>query len=237
MAKFKFKTRELLSRFPILDTIRMNFLEWVCSDGTSFFDRSYRVSKIYSPGAWELLKEGESRKPVIWSFYHGRMVGALGLKPRSRLKILMSPSRDGEMIARAGVRLGFSIARGSSKQGAVRGALELIDAVKDGKDLVFMVDGPRGPRFEVKPGIIRMAEMTQLPIVPFVCSARGTYWMGSWDRFMAPKWSTPIVYLFGEPLAVPAGISDDEQAELCLELQKRMEHIRRHADNFWAFSN
>ncbi len=232
MAKL-FKTRELLSRFPILDTLRMNFLEFVCSDGTTFFDKSYRIVKCFHPEAARLLEEGAERKPVIWSFYHGRMVGALGLKPRSRLTILMSPSRDGEMIARAGTRLGFSIARGSSKQGAVRGGLELMDAVKNGQDLVFMVDGPRGPRFEVKPGIIRMAEMTQAPILPFVCSARSTWWMKSWDRFLAPWWSTPIVYIFGEPLYVPEGASDELQAELRAELEARMEHIRKHADNFW----
>ena len=235
MAKL-FKTRELLSRFPILDTVRMNFLEFWCSDGTSFFDRSYRIIKFFEPGAAELLEEGADRKPLIWSFYHGRMVGALGLKPRKRLTILMSPSRDGEMIARAGSRLGFSIARGSSKQGAVRGGLELMDAVKEGQDLVFMVDGPRGPRFEVKPGIIRMAEMTQCPILPFVCCARSTWWMPSWDRFLAPWWSTPIVYIFGEPLRVPKGATEEEQAQLQKELQNRMDHIRTMADSFWPVS-
>ncbi len=229
----RIKIRELLSRFPILDTIRMNFLEVVCSDGTGFFDRSYRIIKFYAPGAQEVLAEGENRKPVIWSFYHGRMVGALGLHPRRRLTILMSPSRDGEMIARAGIRLGFSIARGSSKQGAVKGGLELMDAVKNNQDLVFMVDGPRGPIFEVKPGVIRMAEMTQAPIVPFVCSARSTWWMKSWDRFMAPWWSTPIVYIYGEPMRVPKGASDEEMTQLQAELQKRMEQIRVQADQFW----
>lgn len=229
-----FKTRELLSRFPILDTIRMNFLEIVCSDGTSFFDRSYRIIKFFSPKAAELLAEGPQRRPVIWSFYHGRMVGALGLHPRKRLTVLISPSRDGEMIARAGTRLGYSMARGSSKQGAVKAGLGMMDAIKEGQDLVFMVDGPRGPIFEVKPGIIRMAQMTQAAIVPFVCSARSTWWMRTWDRFLAPWWSTPIVYIFGDPLLVPADAGEDELERLRLELQKRMEHIRIKADSFWS---
>ena len=232
-----FKIRELLSRFPWLDTVYMNSLEFICSDGTTLFDRSYRIIKFFAPGAARLLAEGESRKPVIFAFYHGRMVGALGLKPRSRLKILMSPSRDGEMIARAGARLGFSIARGSSKQGAVKGALQLVQASRKGLDLVFMVDGPRGPRFEVKQGVIRMAEMTQLPVIPFVCNARASMWMKSWDRFMAPCWGTPIVYIFGEPLYVPVGISDEEEARLAAQLSRQMEHIRNHADNFWPCSN
>lgn len=229
-----FKSRELLSRFPWLDTVRMNFLEWVCNDGLGFWDRSYRILKIFEPGAANLLQENVERKPLIWSIYHGRMVGTLGLRPRKRLTILISPSRDGEMIARGAKGMGFSIARGSSKQGAVRGALELIDAVKDGQDLVFMVDGPRGPKYTVKSGVIRMAEMTQVPILPFVCSARSTWWMPSWDNFMAPWWSTPIVYIFGEPLHVPKGADEAEQEALRVELENRMEHYRQMADKFWT---
>lgn len=231
-----FKTRELLSRFPVLDTIRMNFLEFVCSDGTSFFDRSYRIIKFYSPGAAALLQEGQGRKPVIWSFYHGRMVGALGIKPRKRMTVLISPSRDGEMIARAGTRLGYSMTRGSSKQGAVKAGLGLMDAIKTGQDLVFMVDGPRGPIYEVKPGIIRMAEMTSAPIIPFVCSARSRWWMRTWDRFLAPWWSTPIVYIFGEPLYVPKGACSDEQEELRLKLENRMRFILEKSESFWKHS-
>lgn len=229
----RFKSRELLSRFPWLDTVRMDFLEQVCNHGTSFFDRSYRIIKIFAPGASTLLEEGEGREPLIWSIYHGRMVGALGIKPRKRMTILISQSRDGEMIARGAKGLGFSTARGSSKLGAVRGALELVDAVKDGQDLAFMVDGPRGPKFSVKSGIIRMAEITQIPILPFVCSARSTWWMPSWDRFMAPWWSTPIVYIFGEPLHVPKGADEDEQERLRIELEQRMEFCRKMADDFW----
>lgn len=231
-----FKSRELLSRFPWLDTVRMNFLEVVCNHGLAFWDRSYRIIKIFAPGAAALLQEGSDRKPLIWSIFHGRMVGTLGIRPRKRMTILISPSRDGEMIARGAKGMGFSIARGSSKQGAVRGALELIDAVKNGQDLVFMVDGPRGPKFSVKPGVIRMAEMTQVPILPFVCSARSTWWMPSWDSFMAPWWSTPIVYIFGEPLYVPKGADDAMQEDLRLELEKRMEHCRQIADKFWPAS-
>lgn len=231
-----FKSRELLSRYPWLDTVRMNFLEVVCNDGLGFFDRSYRIIKIFAPGAQKLLEENGDRKPFIWSIYHGRMVGALGLKPRSRMTILVSQSRDGEMIARGAKGMGFSIARGSSKQGAVRGALELVEAVKQGQDLAFMVDGPRGPKFQIKPGIIRMAEMLDIPIMPFVCSARSTWWMPSWDSFMAPWWSTPIVYIFGEPLHVPKGCSDEEQERLLAELQARMEHCRKAADAIWPQS-
>ncbi len=232
----KFKMRELLSRYPWLDTVRMNFLEWVCTDGIGFFDRSYRIVKFVAPGAAKLLTGDATRQPLIMAIYHGRMVGLLAVQPRKRVTILISPSRDGEMIARGMLGMGYSVVRGSSKQGGVKGALELIDAVEEGQDLAFMVDGPRGPKFVVKPGIIRIAEMTQVPIVPYVCSSRSTWWMGSWDRFMAAWWSTPTICMYGEPLYVPKDASPELQEELRLQLESRMEHMRMHTDNFWAIS-
>lgn len=230
------RTRELLSRYPWLDTIRMNFLGWVCNHGTTFFDRSYRIIKFMPKETSELLKVGPERRPVTYAIYHGHMVGALGLKPRSKLTILVSQSRDGEMIARGCHGLGFATARGSSKLGAVKGALELVEAVNAGQDLAFMVDGPRGPKFEVKPGVIRMAEITGTPIVPFVCSARSRWLMPSWDRFVAPLWSTPIIYVYGNPIHVPMSCTESMRQELLKQLQESMEHLRQKADGFWPLT-
>lgn len=231
MAKL-FRTRELLTKYPWLDAVRMKFLAWVCNHGTTFFDVSYRILKIFAPGCRELL-ETKDRNPVIFAIYHGRMVGALGLIPRKKLTILISQSRDGEMIARGAEGLGFSVARGSSTLGAVKGALEMVDAAKRKQDLAYMVDGPRGPRFEVKVGIIRLAEMTGLPIVPFVCCGRTAFWMKSWDRFLAPWWATPLLYLYGEPLNVDPDLSEERREELRLELESRMNSLRECGDRIW----
>ena len=195
------KLRNLFMRFPALDGWRLNWLAHICTGGPSFFGGSYNITRVMSPGAEACLRElqsvGCSRKPVIFALYHGRMVGLLVLEPRDKVTILISQSRDGEIIARACRALGFSIARGSSAVGGFKGALELVAQAESGQSIAFTVDGPRGPMHKVKAGIIRLAELTQLPIVPFVCRARTTYWMKSWDRFMAPFWATPIVYLFG----------------------------------------
>lgn len=226
------RTRELLSRYPWLDAVRMKFLAWVCSDGIGFFDRSYRTLKVMSPGAAKLLKDPQ-RKPVTFAIYHGRMSGALEIKPRARLNILISNSRDGEMIARGCLAMGFSVSRGSPTLGAVKGALNLIDAAQQGQDLAFMVDGPRGPRYAIKPGIVRMAELAGTPIVPFMACARQAFWSPSWDSFMAPGWATPIVYLFGDPIDVPAGAGEGDRQEILELLQARMEHLRETADKIW----
>lgn len=234
MAKFKFKTRELFTRYPALDRLRTNFFVWWCNHGTTFFDRQYRRMRVIAPSAREYVVDG---KPCLYAVYHGSMIGLLGLHPRRRLTILISNSRDGEIIARACHGLGFSTARGSAGRGGVKGTLELIDAARQGQSLAFMVDGPRGPRHEVKVGVVRIAQMTGLPIVPIVVSSRTAWWTRSWDRFNASSWGAPMMTIFGEPIDVPQGAGEIEIEKLRLQLEERMRELHADGENVWPLSD
>ncbi len=229
-----FSTRQLLNRYPWLDKMRMDALGWICNHGSSFYDHSYRWFTLIAPGARRRIEV--ERKPFIIALYHGRMVGTLNLRPRERMTILISESRDGEMIARGCLGMGFSVARGSPAKGAVKGTLALLSAAESGNNLVFMVDGPRGPIFSVKPGIVRLASMSGLPIVPWVTSTRHSWVMGSWDRFFAPCWGTPIISILGEPIHVPADAGDDEIENYRLELATAMEKMRAATDTVWPLT-
>ncbi len=201
--------------------------------GIGFFDRSYRLIRIISEEAYPYLVNNNN-KMAIFAIFHGRMVGVLGLvNLRHKLTILVSQSRDGEMIARGVTGLGFTVARGSPSYKAVQGTRELLQAVKQGQSLAFMVDGPRGPIDKVKPGIIRLAQMANLPIIPFVCSARTCWWFPSWDKFMGPLWASPIVYVYGKPIVVPLELNEIEQENIRLELENQMKALKEKADQFW----
>jgi lysophospholipid acyltransferase (LPLAT)-like uncharacterized protein len=190
---------------------------------------------VIAPGARKFLDEG---KPVLIGLYHGRMVGLLRVgRRRDELTILVSRSRDGEIISRALLNLGFNLARGSPGRRAVEGAKQLIDASRAGQTLVMTVDGPRGPQQEVKPGIIRIAEMTGLPIVPFVSRARTNWWFWGWDLFMGPFWSTPMVYLYGEPIAVPPDCDEDQREEYRRRLDESLSSLRMTAEDYWQGSS
>lgn len=231
MAK-KFRFRELLTRYPLLDALRLRILVAICNHGTRFVDSSYRVTKIISPSARPYV---DGQAPALFALYHARMVGVLQLvQPRHKITILVSRSRDGEIIARALEALGYSLARGSPAHKAVEATMQMIRAARSGQHLAVMADGPRGPIHRVKTGVVRLAELTGLPIVPFVCSARSAWWFWGWDRFMGPLWGTPIVHLVGDPLPVPSGISDGERETLRLELESRMNHLRKLADSYWT---
>lgn len=239
----KIRLRDIFLKYPLLDGFRRSVLVGVCKTGTLFSTSTYPVATFYPPetrpyldNIWEendKNADADQSKPAIFAIYHGRMVGLPGLKPNKRLTILISNSRDGEIIARALQEIGFSTARGSPAHGGVRGALEMKTAAKGNNRLAMMVDGPRGPRYEVKPGLVRLAEITGLPIIPFVAHARQTYWMDSWDNFMAPWWCTPMVYIFGQPIDIPKGMSEAESDNLTALLQRRMDKMREMGAAFF----
>ena len=246
----KIRLRDIFLKYPLLDRFRRSVLVSVCKNGTLFSTSTYPVTAFYPPetrpyldNIWEENAENgagktdidaaDTSKPAIFAIYHGRMVGLPGLRPKSKLTILISNSRDGEMIARALQEIGFSTARGSPAHGGVRGALEMKTAAKANSRLAMMVDGPRGPRYEVKPGLVRLAEITGLPIIPFVTHTRQNYWMDSWDNFMAPFWGTPMLYIFGHPIDIPKGISQEESDSMTALLQTRMDKMREMAASFF----
>jgi lysophospholipid acyltransferase (LPLAT)-like uncharacterized protein len=227
----KFRFKNIAAKIPVIDRARLAVLAGICNHGTQFFDRSWKITKIVAPETQQLLDE---EKPVLIALYHGRMVGLLKvLRNRKRLTILVSRSRDGEIIARALQGMGFSLARGSPGRGAVEGAKQLVDAARRGQSLAMTVDGPRGPKHEVKPGIIRIAEMTGLPIVPFVSRSRSSLWFWGWDKFMGPVWSTPTVYLYGEPIEVPPNASNEEREQIRAYLEQRLTELRNAGEQYW----
>jgi len=220
-----------MTRFPLLDRLRLQVLIGICDHGTRFFDDSYRVTRVISPAAKPYT---DGQQPALFVLYHARMVGMLQLvQPRNKITILVSRSRDGEIIARALEAIGYSLARGSPAHKAIEATMQMIRAARSGQHLAVMADGPRGPIHTVKQGVIRLAELTGLPVIPFVCSARSAWWFWGWDRFMGPLWGTPIVYIYGDPLHVPANVSEEERESLRLELDSTMSHMREMAENYW----
>lgn len=233
----KLRLRDVFLRYPALDRIRRSVLVNICGHWHKPFTDSYHITRIFPESARPYVEntwgtEGEI-KPAIFAIFHGRMVGLLGIKPRHKLTILISHSRDGEVIARAANVMGFSTARGSPAHGGTRGALEMVTACQSGQRLAFTVDGPRGPAYSVKEGIVRLAEITEMPIVPFVCQVRTHYVMKSWDSFMGPFFGTPSLYLFGEPIHVPRNLSDEERRQITKRLEEVMTNMRASARAFF----
>ncbi|MBI3608024.1 MAG: DUF374 domain-containing protein [Nitrospirae bacterium] len=130
--------------------------------------RTMRLETVNAEAIMARWRRGEAS---IIAFWHGRQLMLPLAYHGSGLTILISRHRDGELISRAMVAFGFSAARGSTTRGGAVGLRALVDAGRKGRDVAVTPDGPRGPREVVQPGVIQLARLTGLPIVPLAFGA------------------------------------------------------------------
>ena len=153
--------------------------------------------------------------------YHGR-----------RISVLVSQSRDGELIARTVARLGIDSSRGSTTRGGTAGMRALLRKAQAGYDLAFTPDGPKGPASVVQPGVILAAAATGLPIQPVAMAASRCRRLRSWDRFVVPLPGARVHFVYGEPLAVARrGGPEASPAGAAAELARRLNEAEAEAES------
>src|SRR5437879_7394376 len=113
----------------------------------------------------------ESGRGVIIAFWYSRQLMMPLCYGGSRLYILISEHRDGELIHRIVRRFGFNTIRGSTTRGGARALRQMSRLGRTGADLAVTPDGPRGPRFVAQPGVVELAKLTGLPIIPLTFAA------------------------------------------------------------------
>jgi len=133
--------------------------------------------------------------------------------------VLASEHADGEMMGQTIRRLGYGHVRGSSTRGGARAIRELVVKLEEGLDLGITVDGPKGPRFVVKPGPLEIAKLSGAAIVPITASSRKHWTFQSWDAFEVPKPFSFVSVRYGAPVFVSpdAGADDIESSRTALE--------------------
>ena len=166
-------------------------------------------------------------EPCIYAMWHAHQCCIHGLKNRSKTNVLISRSKDGEVIARVVGKWGFKLIRGSKgRKGAVEASMQMIDALKNGENCAMMADGPRGPAKVVKDGAIKIAKMAGVPIVPIYWYSENFNWLKlpSWDGLRMPVLDVRLINLYGEPIYVTG---DEEEARQ--KLQASLEDLERRA--------
>lgn len=177
---------------------------------------------------------------VIVAIWHQRLLLGLGYVTKFRNFepiIMISQSRDGDLAARLAERLGLMPVRGSSSQGGATALAAILGALKKNPAVIHIVDGPQGPRGEVKPGLISMAQLSGAVILPLIVSAKKAWILGSWDRFLVPKPFSELTIEWGQPLAVPRGIDPSEDEDLRREIERRLTEGYAEADLRYAWKH
>jgi lysophospholipid acyltransferase (LPLAT)-like uncharacterized protein len=124
------------------------------------------------------------------------------------------------------------VVRGSSSKGGAGGLKGLIDAVdKGGFNASLAVDGPRGPIFRVKPGILKLAQATGVPLVPGAASANFRHvFKKAWNRSYLPLPFARGVIVYGEPIYVPKDLSDEAFETYRLKLETELLRLKAKAE-------
>ena len=140
---------------------------------------------------------------------------------------MASESFDGEWIGRIIRKFGFAKIGGSSSRGAVRGLMSMRREVEQGWTVAFTIDGPRGPRYVVKPGPILLASSTGIPMVAFHIALENPWILKTWDRCMIPKPFSRALLRVSNQMFVPP---DADREKYVAELQARLEQVRDFAE-------
>ena len=145
---------------------------------------------------------------------------------------LLSPSKDGDLLADFSKKLGFVIARGSSSRGGKQGSEQMVDFLNTGGRIATTVaDGPQGPALRAKPGLVRIAQKSGVHLMPLIWSATRV-WMfkGAWDRTIIPKPFSKILISASEPYLIPRTAEGEEFDAHVKDMERTLNYMTRDVD-------
>jgi lysophospholipid acyltransferase (LPLAT)-like uncharacterized protein len=163
---------------------------------------SWRIRLVHEE-RWRPLYE--ARRPHVFLLWHEVLLPLLWQHRDQGVAIVVSEAREGQYLADFALSLGYRTVRGSSTRGAARALLGAVRELQEGRAVAFTPDGPRGPRRELKPGVVAAAQRAGAVIVPIHARASRAWRLHSWDRFMIPKLAARVTITYGRPFEVAEG--------------------------------
>lgn len=193
-----------------------------------------KTLRVRLVGHEELFVRLQRQEQAILAFWHNRLLMMPLVAPPQPICVMVSAHRDGEIAVRALRRWNIQAVRGSARRGGAHGLLQLVRAYRRGLNLAVVPDGPTGPCYVAKVGVIHLARLTGAPIYPVSYAASRAARLRSWDRLLVPLPFARVAVVVGEPLYV-AGDEDPGQIEnLRVDLENRMNALNHTAEAYLA---
>jgi len=168
----------------------------------------------------------KQKKSVIYSFWHNRIFYMTYFLHREshtkglQLSVLISRSKDGDLIAGVVKLLKGNLVRGSSSRGGHSAFLGMLKSSREGYAIAITPDGPKGPKYHFKPGAVDLSSRGQIPILPLSCSFEKAWVFNSWDKFMVPKPFSTVHVRIGNPVQVEPDAGRDK-------IRKYQDHLNQ----------
>jgi lysophospholipid acyltransferase (LPLAT)-like uncharacterized protein len=203
----KLKVSPALARPVVSSLVRTLALTW-------------RIRVVHEE-RWRSVRD--DGQPVVFLLWHEVLLPLLWQHRGQGVVIVVSEARDGQYLSDLAGSLGYRAVRGSSTRGGTRALLGAVRELQAGRSIAFTPDGPRGPRREIKPGVIAAAQRGGGVIVPLHAEADRAWRLHSWDRFMIPHPLSRVLITYGRPFSIPAG--EDAFAEGLAQAALRLDEV------------
>ena len=181
-----------------------------------------RKRVILKGNAGEIL----GKKQCIIALWHNRTftpcyVYRYCVDSKVPMSMLTSASKDGALLSTVAGDYGMRTVRGSSHRRGAVGFRDMLRELNEGCCMCITPDGPKGPRYKSRAGVIRLASVSGLPILP-LCVDIPSCWRikKAWDGFVIPKPFSRVNVLVREPLHVPRDIDEETQKEYMEKLDE-----------------
>ncbi|GAB4271075.1 MAG: hypothetical protein Kow0029_08370 [Candidatus Rifleibacteriota bacterium] len=183
-----------------------------------------RLKKV---GFEKFLAAAAGPRPAVIVSWHNSLVSSIYCHRRRNVVIMTSLSQDGDLLTQILYHLGYKCVRGSSSRGGMRGLLEMVKLMRSGMNGAITVDGPRGPRHEVKPGAVLVSQKAQAMLVPIGLAFSSCIRLNNWDKTEIPLPGSKVVMVTGDPFLIASDLSVEEGCRL---IKNKIEECERQAE-------
>ena len=167
---------------------------------------------------------------VIFAVWHQQTFVPIFYYRNRNLSLITIHGTRGDIITRVAERLGYRVVRLPRPEEAGRGVkrmVEFVRAVKQGSDACVAVDGPAGPAFRARPGVVYLSQQTGFPILPIAVDARPK-WIARhrWDSYFIPLPFSRTIVAVGYPIVVERHEAIEDGV---IRLQKSLDALTEEA--------
>ncbi|NCB37815.1 MAG: DUF374 domain-containing protein [Erysipelotrichia bacterium] len=187
------------------------------------------LTRVETVGFNDFINGKNLGRPILIVSWHGTMIVPLYCHRDLNIVIMNSLSEDGDLMVKVLNYFGYNSVRGSSSRGGMRALLEMVKRVKDGMPASLTVDGPRGPRHEVKPGMVMLAQKTGALVLPVGVAFSNCLTLNSWDKTQIPLPGSRAVMHTGEPFEIDSNTSIEDG---CALIKQHLNDSNRQAENY-----
>lgn len=181
------------------------------------FIKSWRIKTHNEDVISNLVSSGKSPVIVLW---HDSLLPLAYSMSKKNIATIASDSKDGDIISFILEKWSYFVARGSSTRGGLKAAMSIIKHCKKKPNgAAITVDGPVGPRHEVKSGAVFIAKNLSNVLIVVTLKTKSYYRFNSWDKFILPKPFAKIDVYFSEPFY----ISDEKHEDSLKAETERLE--------------